>query len=60
MYMFLLVTILLFIIVIICYHYSKHRSNKKNLGTLTISLKRKMTNKKRLVLKIVYVIISMT
>ena len=23
-------------IAIICYHYSKHRLNKKNIGTLTI------------------------
>ena len=33
---FLLVNILLFIIAIICYHYTKHRSKQKHIGALTI------------------------
>ena len=33
LHMFLLERIF---IAIICYHYSKHRLNKKNIGTLTI------------------------
>ena len=33
---FLLVNILLFIIAIICCHYTKHRSKQKNIDTLTI------------------------
>ena len=32
----LLVTILLFIISIICHHNKNHRSKQKNIGTLTI------------------------
>ena len=32
----LLVVILPFIIAIICYHYAKHRSTQKNIGTSTI------------------------
>ena len=33
LHMLLLATILLFIIVIICYHYTKHSSKQKNMGT---------------------------
>ena len=33
---FLLVTILIFIITTICYHYLKHRSKQKNFGALTL------------------------
>ena len=33
---FLLVTILLFTITIICHHYAKHRSKQKNIDALTI------------------------
>ena len=32
----LLVTILLLIITIICYHYAKHRSKQKDINVLTI------------------------
>ena len=31
-----LLVIMLFIITIICYHYTKHRSKQKNFATLTI------------------------
>ena len=33
---FLLVTIFLFTITIICHHYAKHRSKQKNIDALTI------------------------
>ena len=32
----LLVNILLFMMVIICYHYAKHTLKQKNIGALTI------------------------
>ena len=40
----LLVLLLLFIITIICYHYAKHRSKQKNIGTLTTIKFIKMEN----------------
>ena len=55
----LTVTILLLIITITCYHYVKHMSKQKNIGALTI-IKWKVMNFKKLLLKIVPVIISMT
>ena len=55
----LTVTMLLLIITITCYHYVKHMSKQKNIGALTI-IKWKVMNFKKLLLKIVPVIISMT
>ena len=36
LHMFWMMTILLFTIAIICYHYAKHSSKQKTIGTLTI------------------------
>ena len=42
--MFSLVTILLLVIIIVCYHYAKHRSKQKKCGTLRKSKWRKIMN----------------
>ena len=54
----LVVIMLLLIITIICYHYSKQRTKQKGIDALTIQKWKIMTSKK-FALKIVHVIISM-
>ena len=56
---FLLVITLLFIIAIVCYHYTKHRSGKKTYWPSN-NIKMENDELKKIVLKIVRVIISMT
>ena len=53
----LLVVMLLFVIVIICYRYAKHSSKLKILTQKQYKME---NNQKKLVLRIVHVIISMT
>ena len=56
---FLLVITLLFITAIVCYHYTKHRSGKKTYWPSN-NIKMENDELKKIVLKIVRVIISMT
>ena len=59
LHMVLLLIMLLFIIAIVCYHYTKYRSKQEGIDALTIR-KPRIMNLKKFLLKIVRVIISMT